>query len=76
MEIATIIFTKSPSEARGAVLRLGVMAPCGIALILAGLNRYRRNRAHLEAGTFEPAGYIVDLVAIIAMALGLALRRI
>ena len=63
-----------PQQTAGMSVGFGVVSICtGIALILAGLNRYRRNRAHLEAGTFEPAGYIVDLMAIIAMALGLAL---
>jgi hypothetical protein len=42
-------------------------------LTLAGLIRYRRTRSQLESGTFEPAGFVVDLVAIITAFFGLAL---
>jgi putative membrane protein len=45
----------------------------GVLLTLAGLNRYRRTRDQLESGTFEPAGFVVDLVAIITTFFGLAL---
>ncbi len=44
----------------------------GVALTLAGLLRYRRTRAQLESGHFEPAGFIVDLVAILTALFGLA----
>ena len=45
----------------------------GVALVLAGLVRYRRTRAQLEAGQFEPAGFVVDLVTILTVLFGLAL---
>jgi len=45
----------------------------GVLLIFAGLNRYRRTRAQLDAGSFEPAGFVIDLVAIFTVLFGLAL---
>jgi putative membrane protein len=45
----------------------------GVLLTLAGLVRYRRTRAQLESGRFEPAGFVVDLVGILAALFGLAL---
>ena len=45
----------------------------GVLLTLAGLLRYRRTRAQLESGTFEPAGFVVDLIGILVALFGLAL---
>jgi len=45
----------------------------GVVLTLAGLVRYRRTRAMIERGGFEPAGFVVDLVAILTAVFGLAL---
>ena len=45
----------------------------GVVLTIAGLLRYRHTRAQLESGRFEPAGFIVDLVAILVVLFGLAL---
>jgi putative membrane protein len=45
----------------------------GVLLTLAGLFRYRRTRAQLESGNFEPAGFVVDLVGVLVAAFGLAL---
>ena len=45
----------------------------GVLLTLAGLVRYRRTRAQLESGTFEPAGFVVDLVGVLVALFGLAL---
>jgi putative membrane protein len=45
----------------------------GVLLTLAGLLRYRRTRVQLESGTFEPAGFLVDLVGILVALFGLAL---
>ena len=42
-------------------------------MVVAGLLRYRRTRAQLEEGKFEPAGFIVDLVTILTALFGLAL---
>ena len=45
----------------------------GVALVLAGLVRYRRTRAQLDAGTFQPAGFVLDLVTILTVVFGLVL---
>ena len=45
----------------------------GIVLVVAGLARYRKTRARLDAGTFEPAGFVLDLVTILTVLFGLAL---
>jgi len=45
----------------------------GVVVCLAGLLRYRRNRDQLNAGKFEPAGFMIDLVAIVTALFGLAL---
>ncbi len=45
----------------------------GVALVVAGLVRYRKTRAQLEAGTFEPAGFVVDLITVLTVLLGVAL---
>ena len=45
----------------------------GVLMTLAGLLRYRQTRAQLEAGTFEPAGFLIDLVGLLIGLLGLAL---
>ena len=33
----------------------------GVVMVVAGLMRYRKTRAELDQGKFEPAGFIVDL---------------
>jgi len=45
----------------------------GVVMIVAGLMRYRKTRAQLDQGQFEPAGFIVDLVTILVVLFGLAL---
>jgi len=45
----------------------------GVALVMAGLVRYRRTRAQLDAGTFQPAGFVLDLVTILTVVFGLVL---
>jgi putative membrane protein len=45
----------------------------GVAMAVAGLVRYRRVRTQLDAGKFEPAGFVVDLVTITMVLFGLAL---
>jgi uncharacterized membrane protein YidH (DUF202 family) len=45
----------------------------GVALTLTGLLRYRRARAQLESGRFEPAGFVIDLVGILVALFGLVL---
>jgi putative membrane protein len=45
----------------------------GVIMAVAGLVRYRRTRSQLEAGTFEPAGFIVDLVTVLTVLFGVTL---
>jgi len=45
----------------------------GVVLVIAGLVRYRRTRAQLDEGNFEPAGFVVDLVTILTVLFGLVL---
>ena|ERR1700687_2971893 len=45
----------------------------GVLVTLTGLFRYRKTRAQLESGKFEPAGFVVDLVGILVALFGLAL---
>jgi uncharacterized membrane protein YidH (DUF202 family) len=45
----------------------------GVLLTLAGLLRYRRASVQIESGTFQPAGFLIDLVAILVALFGLAL---
>ena len=62
------------SKTTGFSVWMGMSAIlAGVALMAAGLARYRKTRAQLEEGKFEPAGFIVDLVAIVTVLFGLAL---
>jgi putative membrane protein len=45
----------------------------GVAMVTAGLARYRKTRTQLDEGKFEPAGFIVDLVTILTVLFGLVL---
>jgi len=45
----------------------------GVVMMVAGLARYRKTRTQLDEGKFEPAGFVVDLVAILTVLFGLVL---
>jgi putative membrane protein len=45
----------------------------GVGLVVAGLVRYRKTRAQLESGTFEPAGFVLDLITVMTVVFGLGL---
>jgi len=45
----------------------------GLVLVVAGLFRYRKTKSDLDAGTFEPAGFGLDLLTILTVLIGLAL---
>lgn len=45
----------------------------GVVMVAVGLLRYRITRVQLEKGTFEPAGFVIDLIALLATLLGMAL---
>ena len=45
----------------------------GVMLVVAGLVRYRKTRVQLDAGTFEPACFVVDLITVLTVVFGLVL---
>jgi putative membrane protein len=45
----------------------------GVMLVMAGLVRYRKTRAQLDSGTFEPAGFVLDLITVLTVVFGLVL---
>ena len=45
----------------------------GVVLTMAGLVRYRHTRDQLERETFEPAGFLIDVVAVVIALFGFAL---
>lgn len=45
----------------------------GVLLVVAGLLRYRKTRAQIDSDSFEPAGFVVDLVTILTVLFGLVL---
>lgn len=45
----------------------------GLMLVVAGLFRYRKTRARLDSGSFEPAGLGLDLITVLTVIIGLAL---
>jgi putative membrane protein len=47
--------------------------PLRTAGVSVWLMRYRKTRAQLDAGTFEPAGFVVDLITILTVVFGLVL---
>ena len=62
------------SKTTGFSVWMGMSAIlAGVALMVAGLARYRKTRAQLDEGKFEPAGFLVDLVAIVTVLFGMAL---
>ena len=62
------------SSTAGMSVWFGTLAIiAGVLLTLAGLLRYRRTRQQLESGSFEPAGFVIDLVGVLTALFGLAL---
>jgi putative membrane protein len=45
----------------------------GVLMVVAGLFRYRQTRDRLDSGTFEPAGFVLDLVTLLTVLFGLVL---
>jgi putative membrane protein len=63
-----------PQQTAGLSVWFGIVAIItGVLLVFAGLNRYRKTRAQLDSGSFEPAGFVIDLVAVFTVIFGLAL---
>jgi uncharacterized membrane protein YidH (DUF202 family) len=53
---------------------LGILSAVGgVALIFAGLGRYRTARVQIESNSFEPAGFVIDLVSYLRGLFGLVL---
>jgi putative membrane protein len=50
-----------------------VSAVGGVLLILAGLRRYSKTKMQLDSNTFEPAGFVIDLVSYLLALFGLVL---
>jgi putative membrane protein len=75
--IAIRQFTKLEGYASadsGLTVWFGMVAMIGgVVLILAGLFRYRRTRALIDSGSFEAAGFLVDLVGSLTAVFGLVL---
>jgi putative membrane protein len=58
----------------GLTTWLGIISVVGgVLLILAGLNRYRKTKMQLDSNTFEPAGFVIDLVSYLLGLFGLVL---
>jgi putative membrane protein len=67
-------FQGHPSKTTGLSVWMGMISIlAGVVMVVAGLMRYRKTRALLEEGKFEPAGFLVDLVTILTVLFGLAL---
>jgi putative membrane protein len=63
-----------PSTTPGFTTWLGIISAMGgVLLILVGLARYRKTRMQIDSNTFEPAGYVIDLVSYSLGLLGLVL---
>ena len=45
----------------------------GVLLVVAGLVRYRQTRTRLDQGSFQPAGFVLDLVTVLTVLFGLVL---
>jgi putative membrane protein len=66
--------SSSPVRTAGMSVWMGAGSiAAGIALVVAGLIRYRKTRTQLDAGNFEPAGFVVDLITILTVLFGLML---
>lgn len=63
-----------PSTTPGFTTWLGIISAVGgVLLILTGLERYRKTRIQIDSNSFEPAGYVIDLVSYSLGLLGLVL---
>jgi len=67
-------FEKKPGTTAGLTAWLGMISiVAGVLLILSGLVRYRKTRVQIDTDSFEPAGTIIDLVAILLALFGIVL---
>jgi putative membrane protein len=62
------------SKTTGISVMMGMISIlAGVVMMIAGGARYRKTRALLDEGKFQPAGFIVDLVTILTVLFGLVL---
>ena len=62
------------STTPGLTTWLGIISTVGgVLLILAGLRRYRKTKVQLDSNSFEPAGFVIDLVSYLLGLFGLVL---
>jgi inner membrane protein YidH len=67
-------FEKKPVSTPGLTAWLGMISIlAGVLLIAAGLYRYRQTRLQIDTNSFEPAGTIIDLVAVLLALFGIVL---
>jgi putative membrane protein len=67
-------FQGHESKTTGLSVWMGMSAIlAGVVMMVAGLVRYRKTRAQLDEGKFEPAGFVVGLVAILTVLFGMVL---
>jgi putative membrane protein len=53
---------------------LGIISAVGgVLLIFTGLRRYRQAKVQIDSSTFEPAGFVIDLVSYLLGLFGLVL---
>ena len=67
-------FEKKPETTPGLTAWLGMFSiVAGVLLIGAGLYRYRQTRKQIDTDSFEPAGTLIDLVAVLLALFGIVL---
>lgn len=67
-------FQGHSSTTSGVTAWFGVISIAGgVLLIFAGLRRYRTAQAQIDSDTFEPAGFVIDIVSYLLGLFGLAL---
>ena len=64
----------SGSTTSGVTAWFGVISIVGgVLLLVVGLHRYTSTRAQLDSDSFEPAGFVIDVVSYLLGLFGLAL---
>jgi putative membrane protein len=62
------------SSTPGLTTWLGIISTVGgVGLILIGLARYKQAMVQIDSDTFEPAGFVIDMVAYVLGIFGLVL---